>query len=101
VEAHGWEDRLAIRVRDNGPGLSLARSSTTHHGSGLGLELCRALLAHENGTLELESDSEQGTCFRLSLPLLRARQTPSAASAASAASADARAPAAPAVAAPV
>lgn len=98
VEAHGWEDRLAIRVRDNGPGLSLARSSTTHHGSGLGLELCRALLAHENGTLELESDSEQGTCFRLSLPLLRARQTPPAAAAASAA---ARAQAERAVAAPV
>lgn len=61
---------LVVRVQDSGPGLSAhrARGSTSASGMGLGLELCRTLVARAGGTLDVECDGADGTCFRLQLP---------------------------------
>ncbi len=61
---------LVVRVRDSGPGLSAhrARGGTSTTGMGLGLELCRTLITRAGGTLVVECDGPDGTCFRLQLP---------------------------------
>lgn len=58
---------LVVRVRDRGPGLSSAPLS---HGSGLGLELARTLMARVGGRLDVERDDPLGTEFALRLPAL-------------------------------
>lgn len=58
---------LMVRVADTGPGLAAARAGGSG-GSGLGLELCRSLVARAGGALELERDQPDGTCFLLRLP---------------------------------
>lgn len=62
---------LVVRVQDSGPGLSAhrARGSTSSSGMGIGLELCRTLVARAGGTLDVECDGADGTCFRLQLPV--------------------------------
>jgi two-component system cell cycle sensor histidine kinase PleC len=40
----------------------------THHGSGLGLPLCKALTEMHSGSLMLESEVGKGTCVTISLP---------------------------------
>jgi signal transduction histidine kinase len=78
-------DRLAIRVADQGPGLTAAarkrlfqpfsKSATeaahSQPGVGLGLALCRRLARDEmRGDLVLERTGPGGTVFRLELPLV-------------------------------
>ena len=64
----GGEVRL--EVADEGPGLSATRESTeAERGSGLGLELCRALVYHAGGDLVVSRDGPDGTSFDLRLPL--------------------------------
>jgi signal transduction histidine kinase len=43
-------------------------STRTHHGSGLGLPLCKALTEMHSGSLALESEVGKGTCVTISLP---------------------------------
>jgi signal transduction histidine kinase len=43
-------------------------STRTHHGSGLGLPLCKALTEMHAGSLMLESEVGKGTCVTISLP---------------------------------
>lgn len=77
-------DRLAIRVGDQGPGLTPAarkrlfqpfsKSATeaahSQPGVGLGLALCRRLARDElHGELALERTGADGTVFRLELPV--------------------------------
>jgi hypothetical protein len=59
--------RAGARV---GSGLSAhrAQGGTSTTGMGLGLELCRTLITRAGGTLEVECDGPDGTCFRLQLP---------------------------------
>ena len=70
VDATVGERKLMVSVSDTGPGLSAkpgGRSLPT--GSGIGLDLCRALAARVGGSLELEQDGDLGTRFCLHLPL--------------------------------
>jgi signal transduction histidine kinase len=74
IDGTATDGELSVRVTDSGPGLSaerLARGSgtATMGGSGLGLELCRALVANAGGSLVLERDGEDGTSFCLRLPI--------------------------------
>lgn len=72
------EDALvAIRVRDDGPGLpERARErlfqpfagSARAEGAGLGLPIARELAQAQGGDLELESTGPSGAVFRLTLP---------------------------------
>jgi signal transduction histidine kinase len=75
VDAQLEVDIVRVSVTDSGPGLS-ARPNVESGppGSGMGLELCRALAARAGGSLDLEQDSEHGTRFSLRLPLAAARQ---------------------------
>jgi two-component system nitrogen regulation sensor histidine kinase NtrY len=72
---------VAIRVADDGPGISesvrprLFEPYTTTRsigqGMGLGLAISRKILLDHDGDLELETTSEAGTTFRLTLPRSR------------------------------
>jgi signal transduction histidine kinase len=69
VDAQLVAGRMTVSVTDSGPGLSARTSGgSASEGSGIGLELCRALAARVGGSLELEQDSEYGTRFCLHLP---------------------------------
>ena len=72
-------------VADNGPGIPPELRSrifepffTTKdvgQGSGLGLAICRQIVAdHHGGSLVLDESVPRGACFRVVLPLTRARQ---------------------------
>ena len=73
VSAEEVHHSLVVHVCDSGPGLGVSRQSErASPGSGLGLELCKALVARVGGSLTLEQDSRSGTCFRLALPVVAA-----------------------------
>ena len=72
-------DRARIEVEDDGPGLPaplergepelLFTTKLPGAGTGLGLSVCRELVARMNGTLELRTDHGKGTLARIDLPL--------------------------------
>ena len=77
TEVPGARDRLVFAVRDTGPGIQAAmllaideprpgsvraqRQSLTS--AGLGLSICRSLMAQMGSTLKFETSAEQGTRF--------------------------------------
>lgn len=80
-------DRLTCRVRDNGIGVAAeireqlfqpffqAESSRTRRfsGTGLGLALAARVAELMNGSVTLESEPGEATCFKLSLPLVECK----------------------------
>ncbi|HWE07228.1 MAG TPA: HAMP domain-containing sensor histidine kinase, partial [Rhizomicrobium sp.] len=77
VSAEQENANLAIRVLDNGTGISdLVRpklfqpfaASTRSAGTGLGLAIARDLARAHGGDVVLESTGESGTCFRIDIP---------------------------------
>lgn len=89
VATIAWLDRhLNIRVRDTGIGISSEFQESVFRpfnrggqvgrkGAGLGLSIVRRLIAQMHGTLALESQPGQGTCFAIDLPPLQQRLPPS------------------------
>ena len=91
VEAAGADGRVAVNIErsmagtvtvavfDSGPGIKPQERdlvfepffTTKPSGSGLGLAVSRAIARAHGGDLELASEFEQGTTFRLSLPTER------------------------------
>lgn len=76
VVLHQVGTSVEIAVHDDGPGIERAmldqlwqplRASQT--GSGLGLPVTRRLVAVLGGTIDVESRSERGTTFRVTLPI--------------------------------
>ncbi len=78
------DGRVAIRIRDNGPGIEpellphlfdiFVQSKRTldrsQGGLGLGLSLCRSLVTMHGGTIEAESaGAQRGAMFTIQLPL--------------------------------
>ncbi len=74
------EDRLVVRIEDNGPGIEGVDPDTLHEvfrpfvttkedGTGLGLAICARLVKDMGGTIEVQSRSGEGACFTISLPL--------------------------------
>ena len=73
-------NRVCIRVRDEGPGIAPAdrpriferfvRLDTAggESGGGLGLPIARWIADAHGGSLDLESSSEKGSCFAVTLP---------------------------------
>ncbi len=79
---HGWADYV-FEVRDNGAGMAeefvkhifepFTRESTTTQsgiqGTGLGMAITKNIIEMMNGTIEVESAPDQGTCFTVTLTL--------------------------------
>ncbi len=79
--------RIEFAIRDSGIGMtqqelsrlfqpfSQADGSTSRRygGTGLGLAICRRLVQMMGGTIEVTSELEQGSCFKVSLPIVRTR----------------------------
>ncbi|WP_116473291.1 ATP-binding protein [Zobellella maritima] len=90
VERDQVQQRLIVRVIDNGIGISptlhqalfqpfmQAESSTTRRfgGSGLGLAICRRLVDMMGGEITLDSRPGEGATFTILLPLVDAGQEP-------------------------
>jgi signal transduction histidine kinase len=80
VSAERRDDSLLIRVADDGEGISPGNRNrifepffTTRRetgGTGMGLQIVRALLASHGGTIELV-ESDRGTTFLLRVPIAR------------------------------
>ena len=80
IEAH--EEFLSLHISDTGVGISdaflphifdeFAQESTglerTHQGSGLGLSVSKRLIELIGGTIEVESQKEQGSVFTVAFP---------------------------------
>jgi signal transduction histidine kinase len=74
------DDRVAIQVSDEGPGIEAARlphlfdrfyqgdSARTGPGTGLGLAIAKALTEAQHGTISVESQPGQGSIFTLTFP---------------------------------
>jgi signal transduction histidine kinase len=83
VEVHGptpEEPSVAVRVRDDGPGISAAIKprlfepfvSAKETGLGLGLSICRRLVEAHGGTIRGENVASGGAVFTFTLPLQKA-----------------------------
>ncbi len=72
------DNQLQIQVKDNGSGIEQALQeqlfmpfiTTKTEGMGMGLSICRSLIAAHNGTLTFNSQLGLGTCFYITLPVL-------------------------------
>ncbi|WP_313355363.1 ATP-binding protein [Microbacterium sp.] len=88
VEVRAEADRVALAVRDDGPGIpagevprlferffrsALVRQSVTH-GSGLGLSISRDIVVAHNGSLTVSTVFGEGAEFMMSLPSPAARE---------------------------
>ncbi|HHV86821.1 MAG TPA: HAMP domain-containing histidine kinase [Petrimonas sp.] len=68
-------DKVEITVSDNGQGISpeamdkifIPFYSTKANGSGIGLSLCRQIIARHKGKISVQSD-KNGTRFKIELP---------------------------------
>ena len=68
---------VQIQIADTGIGIPAANfknifmpfSSTKGQGIGLGLSICHNIIRNHNGSIELESQVNQGTTFTIKLPL--------------------------------
>jgi signal transduction histidine kinase len=76
-------DRLEFCVEDDGEGIDAVdlpfifdkfyrgkKGTRKGKGTGMGLAICRAILAAHGGDIEFESTSGQGACFRFWVPLV-------------------------------
>ncbi|MCA9798744.1 MAG: HAMP domain-containing histidine kinase [Cyanobacteria bacterium HKST-UBA04] len=82
ITAETGNGLLRLAVADNGPGLepdqldqaferfAQGRHKANKIGSGLGLYICRMITEALGGTITVESEYGQGTCFVISLPAL-------------------------------
>ena len=82
VRAKQTDEAVAVEVEDTGIGMdpgkvsSLFRAfrqeseglSREYEGSGLGLAVTRQVLDQMEGTIDVETEPEQGTCFTVWLP---------------------------------
>lgn len=71
------EDHTIFEARDNGIGMdretrenlfTLFFSSKGHRGTGLGLFVANQIVEQHGGSIEIDSEPKQGSCFRIKLP---------------------------------
>ena len=69
-------DSVELLIADTGPGVPMEVRdrlfepffTTRPEGTGLGLALCREIVAQHGGKIELDCEARTGACFRISLP---------------------------------
>jgi len=79
VDASIHENKLHLRIRDNGCGIDKEVIdnifdpfySTKETGTGLGLYIVNTEIENNNGTIAVESAKGRGTVFDVTLPILR------------------------------
>jgi signal transduction histidine kinase len=72
----GEDDFVQVTIRDTGKGIAaevlekifVPFFTTKTQGTGLGLPICRQLVEHNHGIIEVESVPQQGTTFSILLP---------------------------------
>jgi two-component system sensor histidine kinase KdpD len=84
VTARAENGAVVVEVADRGPGIPMGEEDNVFRkfyragrtdqaeptgGSGLGLTICRGIVAAHGGQIWLERRAEMGACFRFSLPL--------------------------------
>jgi two-component system sensor histidine kinase KdpD len=84
ISAWADDDAVVVEVLDRGPGVPAGEEETVFRkfyrtaradnagpagGSGLGLTICRGIIAAHGGRIWLETGQGAGACFRFSLPL--------------------------------
>jgi two-component system sensor histidine kinase KdpD len=84
VSAWAENGSVMVEVADRGPGIPIGEEETVFRkfhrtagadqagpagGSGLGLTICRGIIAAHGGRMWLERGGAQGACFRFTLPL--------------------------------
>jgi two-component system sensor histidine kinase KdpD len=86
ITVSAWADNSTVMVEvvDRGPGIPIGEEETVFRkfhrtagadhagpagGSGLGLTICRGIIAAHGGRIWLERSAGQGACFRFTLPL--------------------------------
>ena len=84
VSAWGEPQAVVVEVADRGPGIPAGEEETIFRkfhrtargddmhpagGSGLGLTICRGIIAAHGGRIWLEPGKERSACFRFTLPL--------------------------------
>lgn len=84
VSAWAENGSVMVEVADRGPGIPIGEEETVFRkfhrtagadhagpagGSGLGLTICRGIIAAHGGRMWLERSAVQGACFRFTLPL--------------------------------
>ncbi len=78
VEAHLFDDRVEIKIADNGCGISAEdlpkvknrfyKANNTVRGSGIGLAVADELVSRHGGRLDIESEKGVGTTVTIELP---------------------------------
>jgi signal transduction histidine kinase/CheY-like chemotaxis protein len=71
------EKAVEIWVKDTGKGMTpeqvenifTAGFTTKQTGHGMGLSICRKIIAHHGGTIRVESELNKGTTFKIMLPI--------------------------------
>ena len=77
VKKNGSLDYVQIVISDTGKGIAdddldkvfTPFYTTKHEGSGLGLAISHQIIQEHQGTIEVESTRDQGTTFRINLPV--------------------------------
>jgi PAS domain S-box-containing protein len=78
-------DEVVVEVQDNGSGMKeetrrrvfdpFFTTKPIGEGTGLGLSICHSIVRSMNGKIEVESEPDVGTTFRVRLPVARAAPT--------------------------
>jgi signal transduction histidine kinase len=89
VKAEAQENSVCIEVIDHGPGIpehfqprlfdrfSQAEDLNKSTGTGLGLSITKAIIDAHKGSISFTTSPEQGTTFRISIPVQQTMVRPS------------------------